>query len=225
MYRHQQDHAAMLNSWLFLCLTSLDDSVCASVSNSKKIATIQVLIYVIYVCTVIPSFQSSLLISNDFGACCMLQPRCHMNDCTDSSQPHAIGICAKVSLGCSKDVVLSIGLPNLQPSTQVHVKFEEAAIGHGYQMISNASEIIPSCQTLLIVSNVCSQSSLPHSDIAADFSDWPWCWSRSDSTTGLENRCQGFHTLTPRELRRKDIERCCGQVCCLWLTKTGPQHA
>lgn len=44
-------------------------SVCASVSNSKKIATIQVLIYVIYVCTVIPSFQSSLLKSNDFGAC------------------------------------------------------------------------------------------------------------------------------------------------------------
>lgn len=48
----------------------------------------------------------------------MLQPRCHMNDCTDSSRPHAIGICAKVSLGCSKAVVLSIGLTNLQPSTQ-----------------------------------------------------------------------------------------------------------
>ena len=99
----------------------------------------------------------------------------------------------------------------INPSTcEISWNFTEVAIGHGYQMISIASEIISSCQTLLIVSNVCSQSSLPHSDIAADFSDWPWCWSRSDSTTGLENRCRGFHTLTPRELWRKDIERCCG---------------
>ncbi len=221
MYKHQQDQqdslcttGAMLDSLLFLCLTSLDHVL--SVRLCRTARRSQVFKYSGFnLCT-----YSNPLISNFTSKIKwfwgMLQPRFHMNDCTDSSRPHAIGICAKVSLGSSKDMVLSIGFTNLQPSTQVHVvKFHRGGHWPWVSLIPLASEIIPSSQTLLIVSNVCSQGSLPHSDKAEDFSHWPRCWSLSDSTKGLKNRCQGFHTLAPRELSPKDIERCWRWVCCL----------